>query len=117
MHTAVHPPMAAKTGEPVEIIFTVTDRNGDAVDIAGAEAVYRIGRRAGEVAILEVSSPEGIMLAANTATVMFDTGDIADAEGALLGDFFAQLLVTLDGAGLVVAEGVLTVTSVLQAPA
>lgn len=117
MHTVTHAPLSAKTGEPVRIVFTVTDLAGEAVALDGADAVYRLARRAGEAAILEVSSPDGIMLGGNTAEVEFDTNDIADAGGPLTGDFTGQLTVTKDGAGLVVAEGIVRVSLKVSAPA
>jgi hypothetical protein len=111
MYTVTHPPIAAKTGENVRIVFTITDRQGNAVDVSGAEATYRIARRAGEAALLEKTETNGVMLASNTAAVDFSTADLADADGPMTGDFLGQLAMTMDGDGLVVAEGTITISS------
>ena len=113
MYTVTHGLISAKTGETVQVTFTVTDGSGNAVSVEGAAATYKIARRAGDTAILAKTEAEGISLVSNMAIVEFDTGDLADAEGALLGDFFAQLTITKDGDGLVVSEGPLHVSPVI----
>jgi hypothetical protein len=109
MYTQVHAPLSAKAGEGVRIIFTVTDRNGAAVALDGAEAAYRLARRAGEAALLEVTEGAGILLDGSTATVEFSTEGLPEAGG----DFIGQLTLTLDGQALVAAEGVVTISPVV----
>lgn len=113
MHTARHGIIATKTGEPVEIVFTVTDQAGNAVELDGASATYKIARRAGETALLTKTENNGVALAANLAIISFHTAELADENGALTGDFFAQLTITIDGEGLIVAEGTVSVCGVI----
>lgn len=113
MHTAVHGLISAKAGEPVRIIFTVTNADGAEVDVSGASAVYKIARRAGEAALLTRTHEEGILLSGNMAVVEFDTGDLADDNGQMTGDFVGQLTVAMDGDSLVVAEGPVHVGAVI----
>jgi hypothetical protein len=108
MYTTVHSLISAKAGERVKITFTVTDRAGAAVSLSGASALYRIARRAGDAALLTLTSGAGITLSSNTAAVEFDTGDLED-----LGDFLGQLTVTKAGDTLVVAEGPVSVAPVI----
>jgi hypothetical protein len=97
----------------VRIVFTIADRSGQAVSMDGALAVYKIARRAGGASLLAKTEENGVTLDGNTAAVAFNAGELADDLGPLLGDFFGQLTVTKDGAGLVVAEGPLSVGSVI----
>jgi hypothetical protein len=113
MHTLIHGLIEAKTGEPVLITFTITDRNGTAVLVDGAAATYKIARRAGEVALVTKTEVDGITLSSNTAIVALNMGELTDGAEALLGDFFAQLRITMDGDGLVVAEGPIHVAAVI----
>lgn len=114
MYTVTHTPISAKTGEPVKITFTVTDLAGAPVSLDGAEASYKIARRAGGAALLEKTGLDGITLSANTAAVEFNTGELSDGDGPLLGDFLGQLTLTVDGDGLVVAEGTVSVGAVIS---
>jgi hypothetical protein len=111
MYTVTHPPISAKTGENVRIVFTITDRLGAAVDVADAQATYRLARRAGDEVLLEKTETDGIMLASNTASVEFGADELADADGPLTGDFIGQLAVAKDGDRLVVAEGTVSISA------
>lgn len=114
MYTVTHELLIAKAGEPVRIIFTVTDQNGAAVTLSGASAAYKIARGAGEAAILTKTDSSGITLSGNTATVEFSTGDIKDADSAqLFGEFIGQLKITKSGDGLYVAQGPLLIERVI----
>lgn len=114
MYTVAHELLAAKSGEPVRIVFTVTDQNGSAVSLAGASAAYKIARGAGDAALLTKTNPSGITLSGNTATVEFLTSDIRDAAGnPLFGEFLGQLKITKGSDGLYVAEGPLLVEPVI----
>lgn len=113
MHTAVHGLIRLKAGEPATLIFTVTDREGLPVDLSGAQARYKLARRAGDAALLTLTDGGGIALAANVATVSLETAELTGPDGALTGDFLGQLTLVKDGAGLVVAEGPVSVEPVI----
>lgn len=114
MYTVMHELLAAKSGEPVRIVFTVTDQNGSAISLAGASADYKIARGAGDTALLAKTSPTGITLSGNTATVEFLTSDIKDTnDNPLFGEFLGQLKITKGGDGLYVAEGPLLIEPVI----
>lgn len=112
MYTVTHPLIDTKTGEPVTLAFHITNRAGAPLDVSAGSAVYKIARRAGETAILNVTGDD-IMLDGTTVTVSFNTGDIAQAGTPLMGDFLGQLTLTLDGVGLVVAEGPISIRPVI----
>lgn len=113
MYTITHELIKTHSGEPVKIIFTVTNQSGSAVTVAGAEATYKISRRDGNAALLTKTGGGGITLSSNTAIVEFNTGELTDGGELLLGDFFGQLKITKNGDGLVVAEGPLHVAPVI----
>lgn len=113
MYTVTHGLISTKTGEPVSLTFTITDESGTPVTVSGAQATYKIARRDGDTALLTMTETSGITLSSNTAVVAFNTGDLADGTGALIGDFFGQLRITKGGDGLVVAEGPLYVGPVI----
>lgn len=113
MYTISHSLIETHSGEPVKIIFTVTDQLGAPVTVVGATATYKLARRSGEAALLTKTQADGITLSSNTAIVEFNTASLLDGASALLGDFFGQLKITKDGDTLVVAEGPLYVASVI----
>ena len=113
MQTSLHPLIETHTGEDVEIAFHVTDGAGNDVDLGAATASYKIARRAGDAAVLTKTNGSGITLSDNTATVAFNTAELADGDTPLLGDFFGQLTLTIGGVTLVVAEGPIAVDPVI----
>ena len=114
MYTVTHDLLSAKAGEPVRIVFTVTDQHGIAVTVSGASASYKIARGAGETALLTKTDASGITLSGNNVTVEFATDDIRDASDAqLYGEFLGQLHITKAGSGLYVAEGPLLIERVI----
>jgi hypothetical protein len=113
MNTLTHALLRAKAGEPVSLVFTVTDRDGDPVSVESATAAYKIARRAGDAALLTKTQEAGITLSGNVATVDFSTGELLQSGNQLLGDFFGQLKITKDGDGIFVAEGPITVEPVI----
>lgn len=114
MHTAVHGLVRLKAGEPATLIFTVTDREGLPVDLAGAQALYKLARRAGDDALLTLTEGGGIALSANVATVSLETAELSGPGGLLTGDFLGQLTLIKDGDGLVAAEGPLSIEPVIS---
>lgn len=114
MYTVTHDLLAAKAGEPVRIVFTVTDQNGGAVTLDGATAAYKIARGAGEPALMTKTESDGIELSGNTATIDFLSSDIKDAQNnQLYGEFLAQLKITKSGDGLYVAQGAILIEPVI----
>lgn len=115
MHTHIHGNIEARSGEPVEIVFNVTDKDGNTADLTLATAEYRLARRAGDAALLTRSSAAegGIAMDGSTVTVTIDTTALMHAGAAMLGDFFGQLRITLDGRTLVVAEGPVSIAPVI----
>lgn len=114
MYTVTHDLLSAKAGEPVRIVFTVTDQDGAAVTLTGAAASYKIARGAGEAALLSKTQGNGITLSGNSATVEFSTGDIQDSNNQqLYGEFLGQLKITKSGDGLYVAEGPLLIERII----
>lgn len=106
MHTVMFEPVIAHADEPMELIFSVTDRDGNAVALAGASALFKIARTPDSAPLLVKTTDDGIVLQDNTATVAFHTAELADEEeNALLGDFFAQLRIARDENSLVASEG------------
>lgn len=102
MYTVRHEPLEAHTGEPVEIIFDVTDnaKPPQPVLVEGATATYKVARRQGGTALMTLTEINGITLSGNTATVEFDVDDIGRT-----GDLFGELKITKDGVPLVVGDG------------
>jgi hypothetical protein len=115
MYTHIHSAIETRSGEKAELVFNVTDHEGNAVDLSAASAEYRLARRAGEAAIAVYNSEEngGITLEGNLAKVMLDTNDVMQSGKPLLGDFFGQLRVTVDDRMLVAAEGVINIAPVI----
>lgn len=115
MHTAIHPLIEARSGERFEIIFNVTDSAGDTAVLEGASAEYRIARRAGERALVSLTSGSegGITLAGSAAQVSIDTNLLGAHGTAMMGDFFGQLRLSIGGQTLVVAEGPLCIHPVI----
>ncbi len=115
MHTHIHGNIEARSGEPVEIAFNVTDKDGNAIDMTTAMAEYRLARRVGDMALLTCSSGEngGITAEDNIVTVKFDTAILTQSGQPLLGDFYGQLRITLEGRMLVVAEGPVSIAPVI----
>ena len=114
MYTITHSLIETHSGEPVKIVFTVTDQAGAAVSVAGANATYKIARRPGGAALLTKTELDDITLSSNTATVEFSTTELDDGDELLIGDFFGQLKITKNGDGLIVAEGPLYVAPVIE---
>lgn len=115
MHTHIHGNIEARSGEPVEIAFNVTDKDGNAIDLTLATAEYRLARRAGDTALLSCSSAGdgGITAEGNIATVTFDSAALTQNGQPMLGDFYGQLRITLDSRTLVVAEGPISIAPVI----
>lgn len=115
MYTHIHGNIETRSGERAELVFSVTDKDGNAADLTDAAAEYRLARRAGDTALLTCHSEigGGITIADNIVTVSFDTGTLTQAGKALLGDFFAQLRITVDERTLVVAEGPISIAPVI----
>ena len=114
MHTHIHGNIEARSGEPVEIAFNVTDKDGNAIDLTSATAEYRLARRAGDVALLTCSSDDGDIIAEdNRVTVTFDSAALTQGGQPLMGDFFGQLRITKDARTLVVAEGPISIAPVI----
>lgn len=119
MNTYIHGTIEARSGEWIEINFNVSDADGNAVDLTEASAEYRIARRAGDAALISRHSGEsgGISIGDNIVNVTVDTAALVQGGKPLLGDFFAQLMITLDGRTLVAAEGPISISPVvLPAP-
>lgn len=115
MHTEIHPLLDMRSGERAVLVFNVRDGAGMPVDLSEAEAEYRIARRAGERALLTLHSGDGggIALDGSAARVSIDTALLAQNGRALLGDFFAQLRLTVDEVTLIAAEGPLCIHPVI----
>ncbi len=114
MYTVTHELLSAKVGEPVSIVFTVTDQNGSAVTLSGATAAYKIARGTGDTALLTKTDGSGITLSGNTATVAFNTNEVKNAQDQqLYGEFLGQLKITKSGDSLYVAEGPLLIERVI----
>ncbi len=114
MHSIKHNLISAKSGEPVNIVFTITDQNGLAVPVDGAEATYKIARHADEPALVTKTQTAGITLSGNIASVTFNTAELAAEGSPLRGVFFAQLKITKNGDGLIVAEGPIQIDPVIS---
>lgn len=115
MFTHIHGNIETRSGETAELIFNVTDKDGNAADLAGAAAEYRIARRAGDAALLTCTSAAdgGIVIDDNAVTVTLDTAALTQDEKPMLGDFFAQLRITVGGRTLVAAEGPISILPVI----
>lgn len=115
MYTHIHGTIEMRSGERAELVFNITDHDGATVDLTEASAEYRVARRAGEAALMVCTSEEngGIVMTGSAATVTVDTNTLAQGGKPLMGDFFAQLRITLDERMLIVAEGVINVAPVI----
>ncbi len=115
MFTHIHSNIETRSGETEELVFHVADKDGNAADLTGAAAEYRIARRAGDTALLSCTSADGggIVIEDNAVTVTFDTAALTQNEKPLLGDFFAQLRITVNDRTLVVAEGPISIAPVV----
>lgn len=113
MFTAKHDHFVCKVGEPVRLTFNVTDRAGEAVTVAGANAVYKIARELGDAALLTKTVGAGVSLSGSQVVVSFLVSEIQENAAQAIGLFRDQLRVTKDGDDLVVANGSFTVEAVL----
>lgn len=108
-----HPLIQTHSGEDIQLAFHVADAAGNALDISGASAQYKIARRAGDAALLTKTAENGITLSGHIATVSLNTAALASAGVPQIGDFWGQLTLTLDDITLVVAEGPLSVAPII----
>jgi len=113
MHINPHPLIRTHSGEDIVLAFHVTDAAGVALDLTEAAATYKIARRAGESALLVKTQEDGIVLSGGTATVSLNTAALAADGQPLIGDFWGQLTLSLNGATQVAAEGPLAVAPVI----
>lgn len=106
----------AAYGDDVSIAFTVRDRNGDLVDLAGATATFRVANKGSNAQQLELTEASGISFASSVATVSFNTNSISNCDFNLQGiyDFIAQLRITKAGKSMVAAWGELHVFPLIQ---
>jgi len=114
MHTTVFDTIVTHAGEPVSITFTITNQSGQAVNVDGATATFKIARQPGGTALLTKTQGSGITLSGNTAVITFSTSGLVDGGAQLIGDFFAQLKITKSGDSLIAAEGRIQVDAVIQ---
>jgi hypothetical protein len=108
-----HPLIQTHSGEDIQLAFHVTDASGTALDISNAVASYKMARRAGDAALLVKTENDAITRIGHIVTVSLNTADLEAAGQPLIGDFWGQLTLTLDGVTLVVAEGPLSVAPVI----
>ena len=109
MYATKHDAIEARRGEYIKIAFTITDNAGTPVSLAGAALTYKIGRRLGDEALLELELGDGISVSGNVATVEFYTDAVVIDAVPALGDFIGQLFVTKDSKTLMTAEGPLEI--------
>jgi hypothetical protein len=115
MYTVRHELLKAKSGEKIKISFSVVDQAGQPVSLSGTSASYRIARRVEEERLLEkTSSLGGITLLANVATVEFDVNQILLGGVPQTGDFLGQMFITKNGVTLVVAEGPINISGIIE---
>ena len=115
MYAVRHGLLKAKRGEKVHINFNVVDQSGLPVSLSGASATYRIGRRVGEQHLLQLTSNAGqIVFSNNIASVAFSVDDIQLLSQPQTGDLFGQLFITKDTITLVVAEGPIHISDIIQ---
>ena len=109
MYITTHDQNIASIGEPVKIVFTVTNAAGEDEDVSTASAAYKIARRKGGAAFLTKTDASGITLAGNKATVEYNTNEVLSSETQVIGDLIDQLAITKDGNTLWVSEGIMTI--------
>jgi len=114
MYTVQQKDMRTKVGEPVQIVLTVTDRDGVAVDLdSGATGYTRIGRQRGQAGLAEFTN---MVFDANVATVDFNTEDVEENDAQATGKFVIQSWIVKNGDALMVAEGTLYIDPVIDEP-
>lgn len=113
MHISPHSLIRTHSGEDIALAFHVTDGDGAALDVSGAQASYKIARRAGEAALLVKTHAAGIDLSGATATVSLNTAELTQEGQPQTGDFWGQLTLTLGDTTLVIAEGPFSVAPVI----
>ena len=109
MFAQEHVPLRIKMNEDVELIFTVTDEQGDAVSLVGATATFRVARHQNTPMILEKNNSSGVTIVGHEVKVLFNASEIEVAGTALKGDFVDQLVITKDGKSICVSEGRITI--------
>jgi hypothetical protein len=115
MYTVRHGLLKAKSGEKIRISFSVVDQAGQPVSLSGASAVYRVARRVEDDRLLEKTSSSGaITISANVATVEFDVNQILLGSAPQTGDFLGQMFITKNGVTLVVAEGPINISGIIE---
>lgn len=116
MYTVKHELLLTKFGESVELRFTVTDRNGEAVDLSvpGVFAVYKVGRNAVSAAVMTKTESSGITFDGNIAIVNFTTDEITEEEVQTSITYLGQLKITKGGDTLYVAEGNIRIDPVID---
>jgi hypothetical protein len=95
--------------DDIQIAFSVVDRNGAAVTVAGGTATFRIARRGSAAQVIEYTETDGITLSGSTATVAFNSVDL-DAAG----DYVGQLRITKSGLSMVSSEGEIKVLPLIE---
>lgn len=113
MYTVFHAQVTAKVGEPIRIVYTVKDNAGATVDVSsGVTGTYKIARRAGEAALLTLTTE--LIFSGSTVTVAYNTNQVLSSTVQCLGDFFDQLKLVKTGDTLYICEGIVTIDPVIS---
>lgn len=98
-----------RLGDDIEIQFTVRDRNGNLVSLAGATATFRVSKEDSSNSLLEKTETDGITILGSNATVTMNTDELDTAD-----DYMFQLRITKSGKTMVSAEGELIVKPLIE---
>lgn len=85
--------------DDVDLVYTIVDKNGDAVTVTGGSATCNIASDTNDSPLLALVSPTDITLSGSTVTVSFNAADI----GAT-GKFFVHLRLTVSGKSSIASE-------------
>lgn len=113
MFTAENDKIEAHANERVQITYNVTDAEGNPVDCTTATGSFKIGREMGSTTLLTKSSSPGLVFSGTQAIATFNTNEVQEKGAQALGNFFAQLRISIGGIDLVSAKGRVIIQAVL----